>query len=93
MEEMYQCRGQIVSVKDYYYDELQMNLKYPSLPCICINIPRNFIPYSVLPRARSIFKRAHAHAKFFKRRTAELKMRCAALRLQNLSGAPLIFSA
>jgi hypothetical protein len=47
--------------------------------------------WSVLPRARSIFKRAHAHAEFFKRRTAQLKMRCAALRLQNLSGAPLIF--
>jgi len=45
----------------------------------------------VLPRARPIFKRAHAHAEFFKRRTAQLKMRCAALRLQNLSGAPLIF--
>jgi hypothetical protein len=60
---------------------------------ICFDLHKNNYLMAVLPRARSIFKRAHAHAKFFKRRTAELKMRCAALRLQNLSGAPLIFSA
>jgi|688.fasta_scaffold1527945_1 hypothetical protein len=39
MEEKYQCRGEIVFVKDYYYAELKTNLKYPSLPCICLKIP------------------------------------------------------
>ena len=49
MEELYQCRGQKVSVKDYFYDELETNLKYPSLPCICLNISeeKNLVPIEV----------------------------------------------
>ncbi len=39
MEEKYQCRGEIVFEKDYYYADLKTNLKYPSLPCICLKIP------------------------------------------------------
>jgi hypothetical protein len=47
------------------------------------SVAASALDFYARPRSRQIFKR----------RTAELKMRCAALRLQNLSGAPLIFSA